>query len=306
MGVLPAILVTGAGGFIGARVAAHLHARGHAVIGLDRRPPASGVGRFPYLEADLNDVHRLYAAVKGRKLDAIVHCGGASGLMVSRDNPFLICETNIRGSMHVFEMARLLGPCRVVFCSSASAYGNPADPVITEDTPLRPTTVYGASKAAGEAILRAYAEEHGVDGIALRITHVYGPGRETQCFIRQMIEAALAGRPARLPQSRHSRRQYVHVTDVVEALALALDAACLPQRAYNVGSAEQHTLAGVADAVRQVVGPFDADFDDANDPPEYRYGRLDIAAAARDLGYQPKTALGPGIAAYAAWLRARR
>jgi nucleoside-diphosphate-sugar epimerase len=187
-----------------------------------------------------------------------------------------------------------------------SAYGNPANPVITEDTPLRATSVYGASKVAGEAILRAYAEEHGVDGIALRIAHVYGPGRETECFIRQMIVAALAGRSERLPQSRRSRRQYVHVTDVVDAIALALDAASLPQRAYNIGSAEQHTLAEVADAVRQVLGPFAVDFDDATDPPEYRYGRLDIAAAARDLGYQPKTALEPGIAAYAAWLRARR
>jgi nucleoside-diphosphate-sugar epimerase len=296
-------LVTGASGLIGAGVVARLHAEGRPVVGLDRRPPRAGAASVPRVEADLNDVHRLYAALHGRDLEGIVHCGALSGVMVGRDNPFMICETNIRGTAHVFELARVFRPRRVVFCSSVSAYGgSPLDAVLTEDTPLRPLTVYGASKVAGEAILQAYAAEHGVDGVALRITHVYGPGRETQCFIRQMIEAAVAGRPTRIPHARHARRQYVHVADVVGALCRALDAGPLPRRAYNVGASRQQTLAEVAEIVTRVVGPLEVDFDDANDPPEYRYGVLDVSAAARDLGWHPGVELDAGIAAYAAAL----
>ncbi len=297
------ILVTGASGLIGHAVATRLQAEGRDVIGLDRRPPRAGREAFPFVEADLNDVHRLYAAVRGREPSGIVHCGGVSGLMVARDNPFLICETNIHGTAHVFELARLIGTRRVIFCSSISAYGHQeVDAIVTEDTPMRGRTTYGASKIAGEAILQAYAEEHGVDGLALRFTHVYGPGRETQCFIRAMITDALARRPSRLPHARRSRRQYIHVTDVIDAIVLALDAETPPRRGYNVGPGRQHSLAEVADAVRGVMGPLEVEFDDDHDPREYQCGTLDVTAAARDLGWRPKIELASGIAAYAEFL----
>lgn len=300
------ILVTGASGLIGHALATRLQAEGRNVIGLDRRPPPGGRAAFSFVEADLNDTHRLYAAVRGREPGGIVHCGGVSGLMVARDNPFLICETNILGTAQVFELARLVKPGRVIFCSSISAYGHQdVDGVVTEDTPMRGRTTYGASKIAGEAILQAYADEHGVDGIALRFTHVYGPGRETQCFVREMIQDALARRASRLPHARRSRRQYVYVTDVVDAIALALDAEALPRRAYNIGPGRQHTLGEVADAVRGVMGPLDVSFDDANDPREYQCGTLDITAAGRELGWRPKIDLSAGIAAYAQFLRRR-
>ena len=87
------ILVTGASGLIGHALATRLQTEGRNVIGLDQRAPRSGRASFPFVEAELNDVHRLYAAVRGREPAGIVHCGGVSGLMVARDNPFLICET---------------------------------------------------------------------------------------------------------------------------------------------------------------------------------------------------------------------
>jgi len=298
------ILVTGASGLIGHALATRLQAEGRNVLGLDQRPPRAGPASFSFVEAELNDTHRLYAAVRGREPAGIVHCGGVSGLMVARDNPFLICETNILGTAQVFELARLVKPGRVILCSSISAYGHQdVDGIVTEDTPMRGRTTYGASKISGEAILQAYAEEHGVDGLALRFTHVYGPGRQTQCFIRTMIEDALAKRPSHLPHARHSRRQYVYVTDVVDAIVLALDAESLPRRAYNVGPGRQHSLGEVADAVRGVMGPIDVAFDDATDPREYKCGTLDITAAGRELGWRPKIDLTAGITAYAKFLQ---
>jgi nucleoside-diphosphate-sugar epimerase len=300
------ILITGASGLIGHALATRLQAEGRDVLGLDRRPPSVGRPAFAFVEAELNDVHRLYAAVGGRELAGIVHCGGVSGLMVARDNPFLICETNIRGTAHILELARRQDAGRVIFCSSISAYGHQdANGVVTEETPMRGRTTYGASKIAGEALLQAYGEEHGVDGIALRFTHVYGPGRETQCFVRTMIEDALAHRACQLPHAQRSRRQYVYVTDVVDAIMVALHAAAPPRRAYNIGPGCQHRLGEAADAVRSVLGPLDVAFDDSCDPREYQCGTLDITAAGRDLGWHPKIDLPAGIAAYAKFLAAR-
>src|SRR5207247_9213699 len=145
----------------------------------------------------------------------------------------------------------------------------------------------------------AYAEEHAVDGVALRFAHVYGPGRQTQCFIRDMITNALARRSSHLPYARRSRRQYIYVTDVVDAIVLALGADRPARRGYNIGPGRQHTLAEMADTVRGVMGSLEVEFDDTCDPREYACGTLDVTAAARDLGWRPKIELAAGIAAYA-------
>ena len=300
---MSSILVTGASGLIGGRIAARLSERGIDVIGIDARPPKMPDIPYSFITADINDTHRLHAATMRKPLEAIVHCGGISGLMVARDNPFLICETNIRGTAQVFELARIRAVRRVVFCSTLMVYGGNSDGVLTEASSLMPASMYAASKVAGEAILRAYAEEHGIDGVALRISHVYGPGRETECFIRQMIEDAIARRPTLLPHARRSRRQYVYVDDVVDAILLAIMAPHLPQRAYNIAAHEQLTIEEVAHVAKHVLGPIEVGFDDANDPPEYRMGKLDISAAMRDLGFAPRRSLEQGISLYAKWLR---
>jgi nucleoside-diphosphate-sugar epimerase len=272
------------------------------VIGVDQRPPRSGDSAFPFVLADLNDVHRMYVAASMQPLDAIVHCGGISGAMLARDNPFLICETNIRSTFHVLEIARARGVRRVVFCSTITAYGNQPAKTLAEDVPLVATNVYGASKVACEAIMRAYAKEHGVECVALRISHVYGPRRETECFVRQIIQDWRGGRVTRLPQAATSRRQYVYIDDVVEALRLALDTPEIRQFAYNISAGEEHTLAQLGELAGRVLGPVRVEYDAANDPPEYQIGKLDITAARRDLGFQPRIRLEQGIKMYANWL----
>lgn len=296
-----AIIVTGAAGLLGGRIAARFHRQGQTVIGMDRRRPA--VTPFGFVVADVNDVHRLYAATRSYRVAGIVHCGGISGFMVAKDDPFLVCETNVRGTYQILEAARALEARRVVFCSAIMVYGNQKAKTLKETARLMPLNVYAASKAASEQLVNAYAEQFGFDGVSLRISHVYGPGRETECFIRQMIEDKLGGRPTRLSQSRRSRRQYVYVDDVVEAIALAFGARRLKSRAYNITAGEEHSLADVARIADRVLGGIDVDFDDANDPPSYRVAKLDIAAARADLGYRPKIKLDAGIALYAQWLR---
>ena len=297
------VLVTGATGLLGAGVARRLTSAGRKVVGLDNRLRSPEADAYPFFVADINDVHGMYAAANVAPVDAIVHCGGVSGAMLLRDKPFLICETNVRGTAQVLEIARVRKVRRLVFCSSIMAYGNvPADR-LSEDTPLMPGNVYGASKAAAEAIILGYHREHGVDGVALRISHVYGPRRRTECFVRQIIEDSFARRTTRLPQSSRSRRQFVYVDDVVESILLALDAPALPQPAYNIAADEDHSLGQLAEVAGSVLDHVQVEFDETKNPPEYQIGKLDISAARRDLGYHPSMRLKDGISAYAEWLR---
>jgi UDP-glucuronate 4-epimerase len=294
------ILLTGAAGLIGHAVHHRLRERGDTVVAIDR------VGGSDIAACDLTEVHRLHEL--GSTATAIVHCGAISGPMVARDNPHLIVQSNVVGTANILELARVRGMRRVVACSSVSAYGNtPAGlDLVTEDAPLRPTSVYGASKAAGEHLLDGYALQHGLDGVSIRPAWVYGPGRTTECGIRTMILDARAGRPTHFPFGRDFHRQYVHVDDVATALVLALDAEKLPRRNYTITGGSYITLAEVARTVKRVLPQADITVGAGPDPIDDVQARFDISAAERDLGYRPHVTLEDGIRSYADWLAAQR
>lgn len=289
------ILLTGAAGLIGRALHKRLAERGNRVVALDR---LEGPG---IVACDLTEVHRLHELGDAH---AVLHCGAISGPMVARDNPHLIVQSNIVGTANILELARIRKMRRVVFLSSVSAYGStPAgvDPV-PEDVVLSPSSVYGASKVAGEALVNAYRRQHGVDGISLRPAWVYGPGRTTACAIRDMIQDAQAGRRTHFPFGRDFHRQYVHVDDVADAIMLALDAPELGQRAYTITGDSYLTLSEVAATVRKVLPQADIGMEAGRDPIDDVQARFDIAAAARDLGYRPRISLEDGVRSYAAWL----
>jgi len=294
------ILLTGAAGLIGRALHRRLLDRGDTVIAIDR------IGGDDILACDLTEVHRLHEL--GAGATAVLHCGAISGPMVARDNPHLIVQSNIVGTANILELARVRRMRRVVFLSSVSAYGNtPAgvDPV-PENVVLSPSSVYGASKVAGEALVNAYHLQHGLDAVSLRPAWVYGPGRTTACAIRDMIEDAQARRPTHFPFGRDFFRQYVHVDDVADAILLALDAENFRQRAYTITGGSCLTLGQVADTVRAVLPSAEIRMEPGRDPIDDLQARFDISAAANDLGYRPRIALEDGIRSYAEWLAAQR
>lgn len=297
------ILVTGAMGLIGHAVRSTLEAAGRPVLAIDRE--AGAVDRRPVLAGDVTAVHRLHALAREHGgFAGILHCGAFSGPMVARDDPAAMVAVNITGTANMLELARVWQVPRLVFCSSVSAYGNtpPGVEPVPEATPLHPTSVYGASKAAGEALVDGYAAQYGVDGISLRIGWVYGPRRTTACAIRDMLTHARAGRPFHLPFGRDHHRQYVHVDDVARALVLALDAEAPRQRAYNINGGTFVTLGEIAAIVGRIVPGAELRLEPGPDPVDDRQLPFDLEAAARDLGFRPAVGLEDGIAAYGEWL----
>jgi nucleoside-diphosphate-sugar epimerase len=238
------ILVTGGAGLIGGSVKRALEARGEEVVAIDRIP-GDGVE-----VADLTEVHRLHELVDSAT--AIIHCGAISGPMVAPDNPHLVVQSNIVGTANILEVARIRGIRRVVFCSSVTAFGNTPEGMnlVPEDVVLAPTSVYAASKVAGEALVDTYSLKHGLDGVSLRIGWVYGPHRTTDCAIRTMILDAQAGRPTRYPFGRDFYRRYVHIDDVTAALLLALDVDALQRRVFTVTGGSYATLGEIAEVVK--------------------------------------------------------
>lgn len=291
-----AILVTGIAGLIGAEVAHRLVREGHEVVGMDRSIPA-GVP-YPVITHELPDPHRWHEAIVRYGVKKVIHAGGVSGPMLMRDAPARVCDINLASLVDLLEAARIHRVQRVVWFSSIMAYGRRSNVLpVDEDTPLNPTTVYGATKAAGEALINAYAAEHGVDAVALRVASCYGPGRTTACVIRTLVQDALANRVSRIRDEPGSTRQHIYIDDVIDGICAALVAPRLLQRAYNIGPGVAQSLEQIVTAVQQAVPGAQVQVAaDGMGWNTFELGPLTIDAARRDLAFNPKVSLAEGAA----------
>ena len=298
------ILVTGAAGLIGGRLVSRLAMEGADVIATDRRAVDAPPGAR-WVTIDLMDAPTLVALMRDAQVLAVVHAGAISGPMVAAGDPHQVMSVNVGGALNIAEASRRAGVERLIALSSAGVYGLQAtlDPV-REDDPLNATDIYGASKIAAETVLRAYRQDHSLPVIALRPSSVYGPGRMTACFIRDMIDHARRGDPLALAPEATCRRQFVHVDDVVAAILGALNAPRLDHFAFNISGgtrlSEQEIAAHAAPVlpglrIASIAAPARC--------LDGEIGPLDTARAQSAFGFSPAIPLTKGIAAYAAELR---
>ena len=293
------ILISGACGLVGHPLSQLLTSRGERVIGLDPADPPAPVVGMTHVKQGFGNFNMLLGLLKENNVGKIVHAGGISGPMLSKDNPHHINHVNLVSTIDLAEAARQNGIERFVYCSSGSAYGVTPESLVTEDTPFRPTSVYGATKAASDLVLMAYRDEYDLDVIGLRYSSVYGPRRATDCAILTMIEDAMAKRPTKLDWGAGEFWPFVYVTDIVTATAAALDGPKTPQYAYNVAGPDMPAVQRIAELVYELFP--NADIELGSNPRHDKRGRFDLSAAARDLTWIPEWDIERGVSAYIDW-----
>lgn len=297
------ILITGAAGLVSAAVVRRLAVDEQVLIATDIRDANVPEGaRFE--AADLTNQATMAALLRDHAVDTVIHCGAISGPMVAADNPHLVASVNIGGTLNLAEAARKAGVKRFLALSSISVYGvqTTLDPV-TEDAPLNANDVYGASKIAMEVILRAYRYDLGMPTIVLRIASVYGPGRTTDCFIRDLIRSAATGTAIELFEEGGLRRQFIHINDVVRGIVQSLSAGLWNDFVYNIGGGEWLTEREIAAVASPILPRLQIAATQAPARCIDGYmGPLEFRRASATFGYAPQTSLSQGIASYAAHL----
>ncbi len=245
------ILVTGGSGFIGRHVVATLGAAGADVRVVDLQPhpdPAVDV-----VLGDIADGETVDAALDGG-FDGIVHLAAVTSILRSIEHPAATYRTNVEGTQRVLEGARAAGVGALVFASTNAVTGPMEEPAITERAVLRPLTPYGATKAAGEMLMSAYSAVYGVRCTRVRLTNVYGPGMQAKdSIIARLMRAIRLGTTFEIYGDGTQVRDYVHVSDVVAAVGLAL-ADERWEGPVVIGAGRSLSVLDVVDEVRSVTG----------------------------------------------------
>ena len=196
-----------------------------------------------WVEADLTDLQTGEVAAGAGRIDVAFHLA-AVGLHEPRPRSAVdVVRENVLGTVALLELARETGAARVVNCGSGHEYG--AGSRLSEDAPLRGTSVYGASKAAAWHLLDAGARRSGIPLVGLRPFTVYGPGDSPHALLGAAVAAAASNQPMEFTEGGQTR-DFVYVDDVVDALVVAASHARAPGSIFNV-------CTGVETSVRDAV-----------------------------------------------------
>jgi UDP-glucose 4-epimerase len=284
------VLVTGGAGFVGRSVVRALRRERARVTVVDLQPFPDG--DVTSVIGELTDPATRDAAV-GEGLDGIVHLAAVTSVLRSMEDPAGVYEANVAATAGLLELARARGAGRFLLASTNAVVGDVGDATIHEDTPLRPLTPYGATKAACEMLLSGYAGAYGMSTCALRLTNVYGQGMtHKDSFVARLMRAARTGGTVEIYGDGTQRRDFVHVDDVVQGLLLAWRRR--RTGSLIIGSGRSITVLDLLDQARRVTGRRLPAVHVAPKPGEMPAVVVDIGRA-RSLGYQPTVALERGL-----------
>jgi len=318
------ILICGGAGYIGSHMAQYLAETGHSVTVLDNLSTGHrGAVRWgELLEADLLDAEALKRAFQGRHFDAVMHFAARSLVGESVTDPYAYYANNVTGTLNLLEAMRRHGVDRIVFSSTAAVFGNPQADVIDEDHPKAPINPYGASKLMAERILADAATAYGLRSTCLRYFNAagalpdHGIGEAHACethLIPNVLRAALGigaamkvfGEDYATPDGT-CVRDYVHVQDLAQAHALALEYMehTPGAHAFNLGNGHGFSVREVITAAATVTGR-EIPFEMAERRPGDPASLVASSTRAREiLGWQPKwTELAPIIESAWQWHR---
>jgi UDP-glucose 4-epimerase len=285
------ILVTGGAGFIGSHVADRYIELGHEVAVLDdfsSGKPENVNPRAKLYRMSLLD-ERLAGVFDEFRPEAVSHHAAQVNVRRSVDAPEFDATVNVVGSVRLFQAAATHGCGKVIYASSGGAcYGDPPSLPAREDTPVRPLCPYGVSKYAAEKYLQLYGALNGLRFTVLRYANVYGPRQDSHGeagVVAIFSELLLEGKAPTIFGDGSKTRDYVFVSDIVQANVLALDSG--DGGAYNVGTgrevSDDQIFAAVRDAVGVKIAPVYSEFRKG----EVRHVALDASHIRKDLGWRP-------------------
>jgi UDP-glucose-4-epimerase GalE len=306
------VLVTGGAGYVGSHTVRLLTAQGRRVVVLDNLTTGSrrAVGSADLVVGDVRDQGLVAGVLGEHRVDAVIHFAGCKTVSESMDDPGRYFDNNVVGTLSVLRAVDASQTVKgVVFSSSCSVYGTPASVPVREEADLHPESPYGESKRIAEQILSSFSQTRGLRFVSLRYFNAAGASLDAAIgedwdlsvnLVPVALKAACgAGPPLRVFGNDYPTvdgtavRDYVHVVDLADAHARALDylTAGGPSDVLNLGTGKGTSVMQVIDAAAAVTGrPVPTVFSPRR-PGDPSAVWADNARASRVIGWHPTLGL---------------
>jgi UDP-glucuronate 4-epimerase len=328
------VLVTGAAGFIGFALTRRLLENGRAVVGIDSinsyYDPALKEARlavlrqfehFRFHKLDLADRQGVAAIFRDGSFGPVVHLAAQAGVRHSLRDPHAYLDANLAGFLNVLEGCRARQTSRLIFASSSSVYGaNTRLPFSEHDNVDHPISLYAATKKANELMAHAYSHLYGLPATGLRFFTVYGPWGRPDMAVFVFADAIAKGRPIKLFNDGHAKRDFTYIDDVVAAVERLIDkvpvkttpaaggepdpaTSAAPWRIYNIGNNRSIEISYLVALLEQEFGRKAKIELLPMQPGDVAETCADIDDLTRDIGFRPTTTLEDGVRSFVAWYR---
>jgi len=236
------------------------------------------------------------------KFEVIAHLAARAGVRPSIQHPRLYYDTNVTGTLHLLEAARVTGVRKFIFASSSSVYGASKIVPFSEDQHLTQTlSPYAATKIAGEFLCSTYSHLYQLHVVALRYFTVYGARQRPDLAIHRFTRRIHAGQPIEQFGDGTTRRDYTYIDDVIQGTIAALQYEGPGFDIFNLGENETIQLKDLIVAIENALGKKAKINQLPEQPGDMPLTCADISKARKLLGYNPTTGLNKGLPKFIDW-----
>jgi dTDP-glucose 4,6-dehydratase len=307
------IFVTGGAGFIGSNFIRYALQAGknHAIVNYDKLTYAGNLANlhsitrhsgYNFVKGDICDAVAAEKAMRG--CDAVVHFAAESHVDRSIYEPAPVIQTNITGTFTLLEIARRLAISRFVHISTDEVYGDIAPGNhASEDSPIRPSSPYSASKAASDLLVLSYVRTYKFPALITRSSNNYGPYQFPEKFLPLMITNALSDKPLPIYGDGKQERDWLHVEDNCRGILAVLERGKIGE-VYNIGGSHVEENLAMAHRLLHLTGKPQSLLSYVADRPGHdrRYA-LDSMKIETELGWKREVPLEQGIRQTIQWYK---
>lgn len=326
------ILITGAAGFIGARLATLLDDT-YEIVGIDNINDYYDVTlkkerlrllkekeNFKFIKMELGDKKSILSLFESEKFDVVIHLGAQAGVRYSIENPYAYIDSNIIGTMNILEGARHNPLNHLIYASSSSVYGgNKKIPFSTEDAVDHPVSLYAATKKSNELLAHTYSSLYNVPTTGLRFFTVYGPmGRPDMAYF-SFTNKIVNGKPIEIYNNGDMMRDFTYVDDVVEGITRlipsppkgieywsennGISTSWAPYKVYNIGNGSPIQLIDFVETIERHLGMKTEKIFLPMQKGDVKATYADVSDLKNDTGFCPSTTLDKGIGNFINWYK---
>ena len=328
------ILVTGAAGFIGFHTCLALLKRENNVVGLDnindyydtklkhhRLAILQKNKNFTFIQGDLADKEIVNKAFDETNFDRVINLGAQAGVRYSLQNPDVYINSNIVGFLNILEACRHHKTAHLVYASSSSVYGmNTSMPFSVHDNVDHPVSLYAATKKSNELMAHTYSHLFGIPTTGLRFFTVYGPWGRPDMAPFLFTSAILEGRPIKVFNNGHMKRDFTYIDDIVEGVVRVSDLipqarsdfdcsnpdpsiSKAPYKIYNIGNNQPVELLKFIETIEEKCGKKAEKIFMPMQAGDVVATYADVTDLMKDTGFSPATPLEVGIGKFVDWYR---